>query len=58
MPEVVVENQPDRAAIWAFQEAEAAGGSEVGSFNSRAEICIMQSNTFIFYYTTLPVVPS
>src|ERR1700722_1046400 len=31
----MVEKQPDRAAVWTFQEAEAVGGSEVGSFNSR-----------------------
>jgi hypothetical protein len=35
MPEGVVEKQPDRAAVWTFQEAEAVGGSEVDSFNSR-----------------------
>ena len=35
MPEGVVEKQPDRAAVWTFQEAEAAGGSEVDSFNSK-----------------------
>jgi hypothetical protein len=35
MPEGVVEKQPDRAAIWTFQEAEAVSGSEVISFNSR-----------------------
>ena len=35
MPEGVVEKQPDRAAVWTFQEAEAVGGSEVISFNSR-----------------------
>ena len=35
MSEGVVEKQPDRAAVWTFQEAEAVGGSEVISFNSR-----------------------
>jgi hypothetical protein len=33
--EGVVEKQPDRAAVWTFQEAEAVGGSEAVSFNSR-----------------------
>jgi hypothetical protein len=33
MPEGVVEKQPDRAAVWTFQEV--VGGSEVDSFNSR-----------------------
>jgi hypothetical protein len=70
MPEGVVEKQPDRAAVWTFWEAEAVGGSEVDSFNSRVNskvntlqqqgrnVYITQSNTFIFYYTTLLVVPS
>jgi hypothetical protein len=70
MPEGVVEKQPDRAAVWTFQEAEAVGGSEVISFNGRANgkvntlqqqdrnLYIMQSNIFIFYYTILPVAPS
>ena len=53
MPEGVVEKQPDRATVWIFQEADAED-SEVGSFNSRAEIRI----TIIFYHTTLLVVPS
>ena len=35
MPEGVVEKQPNRAAVWTFQEAEAVGGSEVDSFNSK-----------------------
>ena len=35
MPEGVVEKQPNRAAVWTFQEAEAVGGSEVISFNGR-----------------------
>jgi hypothetical protein len=34
MPKGVVEKQP-RAAVWTFQEAEAVGGSEVDSFNSK-----------------------
>ena len=70
MPKGVVEKQPDRAAVWTFQEAEEVGGGEVDSFNSRVNgkvntlqqqgrnLYITQSNTFIFYYTTLPVVPS
>jgi len=70
MPEGVVEKQPDRAAVWTFQEAEEVGGGEVDSFNSRVNgkvntlqqqgrnLYITQSNTFIFYYTTLPVLPS
>ena len=70
MPEGVVEKQPDRAAVWTFQEAEAVGGSEVISFNSRVNgmvnalqqqgrnLYITQSNIFIFYYTTLLVVSS
>jgi hypothetical protein len=60
MPEGVVEKQPGRAAFWTFQEAEAIGGSEVISFNSRANgevnalqqrcrnLYITQSNIFIF----------
>jgi hypothetical protein len=54
-----VEKQPDRAAVWTFQEAEAVSGSEVISFNSKAETCTLRSQTyFIFYYTILQVVPS
>jgi hypothetical protein len=68
--EGVVEKQPDRAAVWTFQEAEAVSGSEAVSFNSRVNgkanalqqqsrnLYITQSNIFIFYYTTLLVVPS
>jgi hypothetical protein len=33
MPKGVVEKQPNRAAVWTFQETE--GGSEVDSFNSK-----------------------
>jgi hypothetical protein len=51
MPEGVVEKQPDRAAVWTFQEAEAVGGSEVDSFNSRAEICTLRSQTRSFCTT-------
>ena len=51
MPEGVVETQPDRAAVWTFQEAEAVGGSEVISFNSRAEICTLRSQTYSFSTT-------
>jgi hypothetical protein len=70
MPEGVVEKQPDRAAVWTFQEAEAVGGSEIISFNSRANgkvnalqqqcrnLYITQSNIYIFYYITLLVIPS
>ena len=70
MPEGVVEKQPDRAAVWTFQEAEAVGGSEVISFNSRVNgkvnglqqqgrnLYITQSNIYIVYYITLLVVPS
>ena len=36
MPKGVVEKQPNRAAVWTFQEVEAVGGSEVISFNGRA----------------------
>ena len=35
MPKGVVEKQPNQAAVWTFQEAEAVGGSEVDSFNSK-----------------------
>jgi hypothetical protein len=38
MPEGVMEKQPDRAAVWTFQEAEAVGSSEVNSFNSRVHL--------------------
>src|SRR3954468_9518225 len=70
MPERVVEKQPDRAAVWTFQEAEAVGGNEVISFNSRvnarptrfnsgAQICTLRSQTYSFSdYITLQVVPS
>jgi hypothetical protein len=43
MPEGVVEKQPDRAAVWTFQEAETVGGSKVEGFNNRAEICTLRS---------------
>jgi hypothetical protein len=48
MPEGVVEKQPERAAVWAFQEAEVVGGGEVDGFNSRAEICALRSQTHSF----------
>ena len=51
MPKGVVEKQPNRAAVWTFQEAEAVGGSEVDSFNSRAEICTLRSQTYSFSTT-------
>jgi hypothetical protein len=51
MPEGVVEKQPDRAAVWTFYEAEAVGDSEVISFNSRAEICTLRSQTYSFSIT-------
>jgi hypothetical protein len=35
MPKGAAEKQPNRAAIWTFQEAEAVGGSEVNSFNGK-----------------------
>jgi hypothetical protein len=67
MTEDVMEKQPDRAVVWAFQEAEIVGGSEIDSFDSRVngKVNILQqqgrnwyitrSNTFIFYYTALLV---
>jgi hypothetical protein len=70
MPEGVVEKQPDRAAVWIFQEAEAVSSSEVDNFNSRINgnvnmlqqrgrnLYITQLNTIIFYYITLLIVPS
>jgi hypothetical protein len=70
MPKGVVEKQPNRAAVWTFQEAEGVDGGEVDNFNSRVNgkantlqqqgrnLYITQSNTFIFYSTILPVVPS
>jgi hypothetical protein len=51
IPEGVVEKQLDRAAVWTFQEAEVVGGSEIDSFNSRAEICTLRSQTRSFYTT-------
>ena len=36
MPKSVMEKQPNRAAFWTFQEAEVVCGSEVDSFNSKA----------------------
>ena len=35
MPKGAVEKQPDRAAVWTFQEVEEVGGGEVDSFDSR-----------------------
>jgi hypothetical protein len=35
MPKGVMEKQPNRAAIWTFQEVETVCGSEVDSFNSK-----------------------
>jgi hypothetical protein len=70
IPKGVVEKQPNRAAVWTFQEVEEVGGGEVNSFNSRVNgkantlqqqgrnLYITQSNTFISYYITLPLVPS
>jgi hypothetical protein len=70
IPKGVVEKQPNRAALWTFQEVEEVGGGEVNSFNSRVNgkantlqqqgrnLYITQSNTFISYYITLPLVPS
>jgi hypothetical protein len=64
-----MEKQPDRAAVWTFQEAEAVGGSDAVSFNCRANgkvnalqqqgrnLYTTRSNMFIFHYTTLLVVP-
>ena len=51
MPKGVVGKQPDRAAVWTFQEAEEVGGGEVDSFNSRAEICISLSQIHSFSTT-------
>ena len=64
MPKGVVEKQPDRAAVWTFQEAEALGGSEVDSFNGKVnrEVNTLQQQgrksvhfvvKFIFYTTSL-----
>jgi hypothetical protein len=67
MPEGVVEKQPDRAAVWTFQEAEAVGGSEI---NSRVDgkanglqqrgrnLYTMQSNIHFSNHIIPPVVPS
>jgi hypothetical protein len=52
MPEGVVEKQPDRAAVWTFQEVEAVGGSEIISFNSRAEICTLRRQIYTFSTTS------
>jgi hypothetical protein len=45
--------RPDRAAVWTFQEVEVevVGGSEVVSFNSRAEICTLRSQRYSFSTT-------
>ena len=51
MPKGVAEKQPDRAAVWTFQEAEEVGGGEVDSFNSRAETCILNSQIHSFSTT-------
>jgi hypothetical protein len=67
MPEGVVEKQPDRAAVWTFQEAEAVGGSEVNSrVNSKVNglqqrgrnLYITQSNIHFSNHIIPPVVPS
>jgi hypothetical protein len=67
MPEGTVKKQPDRAAVWTSQGAEAVSGSEIISFNSRVNDKVnalqqqgrnSQSNIFIFHYTTLLVVLS
>jgi hypothetical protein len=70
MPEGVVEKQPDRAAVWTFQEAEAVGAARLLAstagptarstrFNKRAKICTLRSQTYSFSnYITLQVVPS
>ena len=47
----MVEKQPDRAVVWTFQEAEEVGRGKVDSFNSRAEICILRSQTHSFLTT-------
>jgi hypothetical protein len=63
MPEGVVEKQPDRTAVWTFQEVEAVGGSEVISFNSRVNgkvnalqqrgrNCTLRSQTYTFSTTS------
>ena len=53
MPEGVVEKQPDRAAVWTFREAEAVGGSEVDSFNSKVNGKVntlqQQGRKFVYY---------
>jgi hypothetical protein len=48
MPKGIVEKQPDRAAVWISQEAEAVGSSGVTSFNSRAELCTLRSKHIHF----------
>ena len=53
MLEGMVEKQPNRAAVWTFQEAEALGGSEVDSFNSKVNgkvnMLQQQSRKSVFY---------
>jgi hypothetical protein len=51
MPEGVVEKQPDRAAVWTFQEAEIIGGSEVISFNSGPKF-VYYAVKYIHFLTT------
>jgi hypothetical protein len=54
MPKGVVEKQPDRAAVWNFQEAEAVLALTAGltarstRFNGKAEICTLRSQTYSF----------
>jgi len=45
MPEGVLEKQPDRAAVWTFQEAEEVGGGEVDSFNTLQQ----RDQKFVYY---------
>ena len=47
MPEGVVEKQPDRAAVWTFQEAEAVGARLIAS-TAGPKICILRSQVHSF----------
>jgi hypothetical protein len=57
MSESAVEKQPDRAAVWIFQEAEVVSGGEAIGFNGRinsnggAGLCTLRSQTYSFSTT-------
>jgi hypothetical protein len=51
MPEGVLEKQPDRVAVWIFQEVEAVSGSEAISINSKDWKLYITQSTYSFSTT-------